>query len=112
MSRDMKGTPKRTPRRKKKKLGLPYDVEDNGLGTYSVDDDLGENNILPLRVDEDGNVKLPKGLSKEVVKGYLEDIIFDIMKDMVEKESSVDRMIDKQSNLKNLFKGIDEWDEG
>ena len=112
MSRDMKNTSKRIPKRKKKKLGLPYDVEDNGLGTYSLDNDLEENNILPLRVDEDGNVKLPKGLSKEVVKGYLEDIIFDIMRDMIEKESSVSSVIDKQSNLKNLFKGLEEWDEG
>ena len=64
MSRDMKSTSKRTPKRKKKKLGLPYDVEDNGLGTYSLDNDLGENNILPLSVDEDGNA-LPPDIYQE-----------------------------------------------
>lgn len=108
MSRDMR----KRPKRKNKKYGLPYDVEDNGIGQYSVDDDLEESNIINIGIDEEGNLKLPKGLSKDVIRDYLEGLVYDVLKDLMSKENGVDYLIDKQTHIKNLFRGLDEWDEG
>ena len=96
MSRDMKSTPKR----KKKKLGLPYDVEDNGLGTYSVDDE-----IMTLHTDDDGSVKLPKGLTMGVLTAIVKDVVEDMY---AEKKDKITSMTDTDwfEEMERMYEGL------
>ncbi len=91
---------KDTPKKKKKKLGLPYDVEDNALGTYSVDTD-----IMTFSSDKDGQIKLPKGLSKDVLKSIVKDVIEDMFD---EKKHKAVSMTDTEwfDEMERMYEGL------
>jgi hypothetical protein len=96
MGRDMNNTPKK----KKKELGLPYDVEDNALGTYSVDSD-----IMSYSEDKDGHMKLPKGLSRDVLKSIVKDIVEDMF---AEKKHKAVSMTDTEwfDEMERMYEGL------
>ena len=77
---------------KKAKEGLPIKgIADNGILSYSIDDD--------------GNVKLPKGLTKDVLTAIVKDVVEDMY---AEKKHKVTSMSDTDwfEDMERMYLGL------